>query len=207
MARLTDLADQQDILGAFNAALGKVKERAVRALHSNARKAQKKLHDLFEREKFATVTRRTKKLGAYGSRWRKRKAQLGYDLRRGHASGRMSRAINATSAIRRNDEGFDLDIKASAAQTRAAAPRRISRRRSRNKKPRAQSNVAAYLKYYERQKAPGLGTLPKSAVNLLQKAVDRATVKQLTRIRQSARRPGQEFFVDINIELGGLEVL
>lgn len=203
MARLTDLADQEDVVKAFQAALRKVKADSVKALHGNARKAVKKLSQLYEKEKYANATRQEVMLGRTSRRWRQRKLALGKDVRRGHFTLAISKAIRSPQAILKDENGFTYDI-ARAPTTGTVAGRRKSKGRRARKSRK--NRVRDYVRHYEQKKAPGLGTLPKSAINLLDDAVHKATARKLKNIRKSAQRPGNEFLIDIELKLGGLTV-
>ena len=213
MAAVGSTADAEDILEAFDRALKIALSRAVKKVQKEGPMMVKEMRRFFDRQLYATVKGKISRLGRISAKWRKRKAALGLDLRRGHAGGGLSKAVGHRTNYKRTSNGFVINLKQGAYATRSRIRTRKpgSKGRGRRRLADLRSNpsvksvrVIGYIGHYEEQKAPGLGSLTKDQRKKLEKVAKDELEKVLAKVRQSARKAGQFFDVELKIRIDRL---
>lgn len=151
-------------LAAKVAALDKEMPDIVRRVAKGATKraatqAQALYTEAFDRQQYFRPDGLRYRLGRNTPKYNKWKARLGLTpVKRGHFSGRLSRAIDDMVKVSHTGFGIKLELRAAAAR----------------------SGASEYLDYYEEQKAPGLGD-PRSIPRIVFKDWERYMRREVRR--------------------------
>lgn len=143
--------------------LKKVRRRAAkleRAAIIVYRKEGKKIHQelagFFNAGKFYPVEKnKLKSLGAISRKWKKRKARLGLQLRRGHAGGTIQRSASSSKSFANVEKGWSIDW----TRPNLKGRKRVGRSKKGKKIVYPAQPMKKYFRHYNSQKAQSsLGT-------------------------------------------------
>lgn len=130
----------------------------------------------FGRERYADAQGNLQPLKPYSPEWGRYKMRRSLDMRRGHGTRGISKALGNKASIVETRTGFAYDPRVPARRLVARYPRR---------KP---VPVIEYLDYYNDAKAGSLGSLSREQRKELQRVLERELDKALRPIRQSLNR-------------------
>ncbi len=215
----------------FNTAARALRKRVVRAVQTEGRrKVFKNLHTRYEQERYADSRGLVKRIGAYGSKWRRRKIRLGLDLRRGVARKGIIKAVRSPRAFVKTPKGFVIDIEAAdiTVTGRSSVARLTGRKggpvflagkrvitgkgkdrqvsaillKQTPKSNRRSFRVNNYIRHFAKRKAPGLGNMTSQERAFLLRVARDTALQHLQGIKGAAsRRLGQKAFAKLVIRL------
>jgi|GEM_PF-3077968 len=195
------MAEFDQELQTIKLAVDAIQKRAVRAAQKWSKGVPKQMQALFDAETYADASGETRILGDYGMAWRARKARLGLDLRKGHASLGISRALGRPTLVANEAEGFSVDALRAARGVTTQYPRGVRTPGVRR------VGVIEYIILYAASKAPGLVGLTAKQRADLEKAVLEAIKPLVENLRRSAARTGfRSLALDVEVNLGRIGV-
>jgi len=195
------MAEFDQELETIKLAVDTVQKRAVRAAQKWAKQVPKQMQSLFNAENYAGGDGSISPLGSYGPRWGARKAALGLDLRRGHASLGISRALGRPTLVANESDGFSVDV--------LRASRGVITQYPRGKRTPGVRRVGVieYVLLYAKSKANGLGNLTDAQKADLDKTVLAVIKPLIENLRRSAARTGfRSLALDVEVNLGRIGV-
>ncbi len=189
----------------FTRAISGIRARLIRAVHSGGREVFKLMYVRHSIGVYANAAGVVVPITPYGTPWGKRKAQLGLDLRPGIARKGVLKTIRSPLAFVKRSNGFDIDLtrpnltitgKATLGKSkRNLAGKRVVRdggivaigviRKLTNRRSFA---VNSYLGHFADSKAPGLGNIANTDVELIRLRVGQAIAEHLASVKGMARR-------------------
>jgi hypothetical protein len=193
-------------LDQIDRAIATARKRAAREVRPVGRAIHARMSERFAAERYANSGGRVVNLGSNTVKWNRRKAILGLDPRRGHASRSLSRAIKSRSSFITLPTGFRIDISVGATVTNYKL--RTSRARKGKPATYRRGKVIEYLAHYVDRKAPGLGSISTEDREDINEAIGRAVAKALAPLRERAAVAGAADMqrVELRIEQFGLKL-
>lgn len=187
-------------VAALQAALRRMTaDDAIRAIRKQGRIEHRNMYAMFENERYAGVDGVVRRLGSISLAWVARKLMLTGEPRRGHFTQGIARSIKSRRAFIVQDGGFDIDITAPNITTRV--PGALKKKR-RGKRKHKRVLVNAYLSYYARAKAPGLGSLSTqqlARIDAARRAAERKRLRMLDGVTVNPERGGRQRLVSVKM--------
>lgn len=180
----------------FETVVIQVEKKAVKALQAFAPAAQADVVAAYEAEKVYTATGASKAISNYRPPWGAKKRRMGYDSRRGHATGGIAKALKRKSVIKKTKKGFVLDFESAANATKTRyrnRPKGVKARKFKSgyRAPATRSvTVGKYINHFAHKKAPTLGEISRGMRSKIAKGLEDAIGKDLRNLRKSAEAGG-----------------
>ena len=189
-------ADAQEQLSAFRIAISRVFKQGVKKLQSKGRKVHKKLADIHWVEAHVDDKGRVRPLGEISVAWISRKRSLGKAVQRGRFTTGIFRTIKSSRSFKKTKRGFLVDLTLPNLTVRVPFITKTAEPRT----------VNSYIDFYEEQKAPGMGNLPRRDVVRLNKEVVDFLNERFQRVAKSASLAGKQRVVQVRLIFKGFKI-